>query len=480
MTDFIPGEAYRLDIVTADETVIVDSWQGNIKADVVSDSGLIQVDVSTGRLYGPMIGDIEDTEGNVIFNLSSATLTGTLKGDVYDSSGVEKLIDGNTGRVLADVVGNVLDPDGSNIIDTVNSTITADRINGDLYGDVYGNITSESVIYGTFSGDFNGTAYGEFFGDSTGTHTGDVVGDVTGIVTGTLVGDVQGDLLVMWPGNTDHVPLNRWSELWQQWDWNGGIGTIYSDETSIAAGPVLTIGNNRQETALRCNINGYDGYPVMKLHLQDEINDTGKRATFIGNFEGNFIYNNNDSAYDILNASAQGTVLHAVNGNVTIGGYLNGDFDCDVNIFADSITIETNADEEILLVKKHRGTQSSKTSAISNDTSLLIASQVYNGSGYVDGGKIGLSITSTPDSTEDYVDSKFTVSLPNDSQSSTLTNTNRLDFDNKGVLEVPVFKARGTTFADRDSMTAEAGMIIFNTSNNKFQGYTGTNWVDLH
>ena len=62
-----------------------------------------------------------------------------------------------------------------------------------------------------------------------------------------------------------------------------------------------------------------------------------------------------------------------------------------------------------------------------------------------------------------------------------VTNTeNRLEFNNKGVLEVPVFKARGTTFADRDSMTAEAGMILFNTSNNKFQGYTGTTWVDLH
>ena len=70
MADFIPGEAYRLDIVGADESTLVDSWQGVIKADVVSNEGLIQVDVSTGKLYGPLVGDIHDPEGNVVYNAS--------------------------------------------------------------------------------------------------------------------------------------------------------------------------------------------------------------------------------------------------------------------------------------------------------------------------------------------------------------------------------------------------------------------------
>lgn len=480
MADFIPGESYRLDIVTADETVIVDSWQGKIKADVVSDAGLIQVDVSSGRLYGPMIGDIEDTEGNVIFDMLSATLKGSLKGDVYDSSGSQKLIDGNSGRVLADVVGNILDSDGNNIVDTANGNITATRFNGDLYGDVYGNISSDSVIYGTFSGDFNGTAYGEFFGDTVGTHTGDVIGDVTGQVNGLVVGDLQGDLLVMWPGNEEPVPLNRWSDEWQQWDWNGGIGTIHKYEESIARGPVLTIGENRQETALRCNINGYDGYPVMKLHLQDKIDETGLRATFIGNYEGNFIYRTDDNIQDVLTASNQGTVLHAVNGNVTIGGYINEYEESDLNIFSDFITVETTSRDVLMNVKSYAGTLQEKTAVSDGESIIGITGQVYNGTDYVDAGGFGLFVDGNPISSNNYANSKFMINLPNNSQSVNIYNQNILEYDSNGVLAVPVFKAKGTTFADRDSMSAEAGMIIFNKSNNKFQGYTGTTWVDLH
>jgi len=55
-----------------------------------------------------------------------------------------------------------------------------------------------------------------------------------------------------------------------------------------------------------------------------------------------------------------------------------------------------------------------------------------------------------------------------------------LEFNNKGVLTVPVVKAAGTTFTARDSMTAEEGMIIFNKNSKKFQGFTGIEWVDLH
>ena len=106
MTDFIPGEAYRLDIITADETVIVDSWQGQVKASVVDVNGIILVDVETGNLYGSLIGTIEDTEGNTILS-STGNLTGSVTGSVYDDNGA-LAFDGENGTVIANVVGNVV------------------------------------------------------------------------------------------------------------------------------------------------------------------------------------------------------------------------------------------------------------------------------------------------------------------------------------------------------------------------------------
>ena len=481
MTDFIPGEAYRLDVKAADNKIIVDSWQNKLRADVVSDNGVIQVDVSTGKLYGPLVGDIEDVDGNLVFNLSAQVLRGDLEGSVYDATGNQKLVDGMSGKIFAPVEGNVIDSLGNIIVDTANRTITANTINGDLYGDVYGNISSDSVIYGTFSGDFNGTAYGEFFGDSTGEHTGNVIGDLTGNVTGVVFGRLDGTVTVTWTEEEGPVPLHGWNPQFNQHEFLGGIGSPHMPaEGETARGPVLIVGENRGETALRAHLHHYNGQEIITLHDPIDPDCDTAPATIRGNFDGNFIYSDGETAQDALTVSAQGTVLHPVNGVVTIGGYITDAIDCDVNIFADAITVETSADEDLINVKKHGGTITNKTSVAVNDPLLTIHAQGFNGNGYADAGRIGIVTTGTPDADANYINTEFSVSLPNNSQSSLLSNTNKLTFNNSGVLSVPVFKANGHTFATRDSMTAAAGMIIFNTSSNKFQGFTGTAWVDLH
>ena len=479
MADFIPGEAYRLDIVGADESIIVDSWQGTIKANTVSDIGMVQVDVSTGKLYGPMVGDIEDTEGNIVFDATSQTLKADVFGSVYDNSGSVKIIDGMTGKITGQVHGNVMDIDGGTMIDTNSKTITANSFRGDLYGDVYGSLTTEGVVYGTFSGDFNGTAYGEFFGTTTGDHNGDVNGDLVGNVTGNVVGSVVGELLAMREGSEIEERLTGWNEHFQQWEWYGGVGNPFpGEEHDVARGPIILAGPDRTETALRANVIHYNGTEIIKLHTEIDPDCETAPATIRGNFDGNFIYSDINGAQDALTVSAQGTVLHAVNGVVTIGGYITDAIDCDVNIFADAITVETSADEEFLNVKKYNGTVNAKTAVGPDNPLAIISGEGYNGTGFVTGGLFGIYADAAPSDT--YVESKFVVSLPKGSDNHDQTNPRRLSFDGDGVLTVPVFKARGTTFANRDSMVAEAGMIIFNTSNNTFQGYTGSSWVDLH
>jgi len=479
MADFIPGEAYRLDIVGADESIIVDSWQGTIKANTVSDLGMVQVDVSTGKLYGPMIGDIEDTEGNIIFDTTSQTLKADVYGSVYDNSGAVKIIDGMTGKITGSLSGNVIDIDGATMVDTASKTITANTFTGDLYGDVYGNLTTDSVVYGTFSGDFNGTSYGEFFGDSTGTHNGDVIGDVTGNVTGQLTGSVTGELLAVREGADVPERLTGWNEHFQQWEWYGGVGNPFPGEDhDVARGPIILAGPDRTETALRANVIHYNGTEIIKLHTEIDPTSETAPATIRGHFDGVFVYTDGETAQDALTVSAQGTVLHPVNGVVTIGGYITDAIDCDVNIFSDVITVETSADEEFLNVKNYNGTVNAKTAVGTDNPLAIISGEGYNGTDFVTGGLFGIYADAAP--TDTYVESKFVVSLPKGNDNHDQTNPRRLSFDGDGVLTVPIFKARGTTFADRDSMVAEAGMIIFNTSSSKFQGYTGTTWVDLH
>jgi hypothetical protein len=60
----------------------------------------------------------------------------------------------------------------------------------------------------------------------------------------------------------------------------------------------------------------------------------------------------------------------------------------------------------------------------------------------------------------------------------------RLLFNSKGALIVPIVQTGSYTTTNRNLLTAAVGMIIYNTTDNKFQGYQNTGgatlqWVDL-
>ena len=68
-----------------------------------------------------------------------------------------------------------------------------------------------------------------------------------------------------------------------------------------------------------------------------------------------------------------------------------------------------------------------------------------------------------------------------------LAINNTLDYVATATLDVTgnsvvsgYSKMGNMTTVERDALTAEMGMIIYNTTDNKFQGRTGVAWVDLH
>lgn len=463
MSDFIPGEAYRLDIIGADGSVLVDSWTSQIKASVVTQDGMLQVDVDSGKIYGPLIGDIQDIDGTVIFDSVSKTLSSNVVGDLLDSKG-SIIVDAELGVVNANLNGNVYDTTGTLFVDTTNRTIDADSVYGTFYGNLVGNVISENTIFGTFGGDFDGSHYGEFYGDMVGNLTGTVVGDLLGNVTGTVTGSLIGEIMA--DANTSLI--SKPNELYDQHNWLGGIGhPAPVQESDIAKGPIIVLGETRADSHVIAHINAYDGSPVVQL---DPFGNSPWPAHHFGKFRGD-LYSSDDKSIVTFNKDT-GQVYVRSYGILT----LNVD-DCnnDLDIITRSTVINTN---NHIAVQKFNGTWENKAQLNSRDDILRFSALAYNGEDFVRSGVFGIFVEDKNENNR--YNSGFSIILDDGINGVEYNISKSLTFNNKGVLAIPTTKLNGTTFSERDSMVPEEGMIIFNKNSKKFQGYTGTEWVDLH
>ena len=463
MADFIPGESYRLDVVGADGDLLVDSWTSQVKASVVSKAGSLQVDVDTGKVFGPLIGDIEDIDGTVIFDSSANTIKTNLIGEVRDLSG-NIVVDPEVAMVNADVTGNVLDEFGSAIIDIANRTVDADAVYGTFYGDLIGNVTSDSTLFGAFSGDFNGSHYGEFYGDITGnvtgSVTGDVIGNVTGVVTGSLIGEVMADenTSLMAPPNDDY----------NQHNWLGGIAhPVLPPENAIARGPIVVLGEDRSESSLRGHVEHYDGRPIVKA---DILGNSPWVAHHFGKFRGE-LYSGSDKALLTYNENT-GQVIVKSYGILSLEAY-NGTGA--LNFVGDTATFNVRGPQT---VRSFNGTWDNKTALLPDDCVLQFDAEGFDGNGWRQAGGFGIYVADEPINNTAY-NAYFGVALADGVNGPATNESKGLIFDSAGVLRTPIAKVGSHTYAQRDSMAAEAGMIIFNSSSKKFEGYNGSAWVVL-
>ena len=470
MTDFIPGEGYRLDVIAADDSVIVDSWAGQLKASVVSIDGSIQVDVESGKIYGPMIGNIEDIHGNVMYDADLNDFKTNIIGDVKDTLG-NTVVDSDLGIVTAVLRGDVVSDDGDIIVNADTKVIEAETIYGTFHGDLFGSVTSDSIISGAFSGDFNGTSYGEFFGeftgDATGNFTGDLTGNVVGNVTGNLIGTVMAD-----DSTALTAPPN---EQYNQWNWLGGIDhPVLPDESSVARGPIIELGESRSDSSVRSHIQHYDGTPVVML---DILGGSPWKAQFRGKLRG-AVHDTEDNP--ILYTDIEGVTLTSENGIIVVGKAGNTE---EIDLRADQIILRSPIDNNRTMGVSYtaRGTMNSPLAVRPHDYVYSFNACGYNGSNYVPSG--AYTFIADPDIDVDPnsngIASGFIVTLSNGIDTHK-ENLNRLEYKHDGSLKVKTFHASGTTFSERDSMAPKEGMIIFNKNSKKFQGFTGDEWVDLH
>jgi len=335
-----------------------------------------------------------------------------------------------TGNLTGNVIGNVTGDLEGNVTGDLEGNVT-----GDLKGSVFGDDSTPLVdsVAGVLRGDHYGSIYGSVKAlengftilnpGTDGTNASlvaSVFGNVTGNVTGNVLGNVTGNLI----GNTTGYHT-------------GDVkGSVFADDSIVLVDAVAgTIPGE--------NINGTI------------------TATFVGNIQGNLTGD--------VNAS---TVLASVISTDDSSPLI---FQSPVT-FRSDIIVENDVrigDTDKLLVNEVR-------SAFGGDAPVFFNSNVEITRGLIvrqplqvdlDINSFGTIASTTGIGVGVYID-PFTPPI----QTTVITNT-IADFG------TPI-KFQNITTVQRDALSAEAGMVIFNTTDTKLQVCTvggGTpTWVDLH
>ena len=74
----------------------------------------------------------------------------------------------------------------------------------------------------------------------------------------------------------------------------------------------------------------------------------------------------------------------------------------------------------------------------------------------------------------------FTIQGALTSESATFSSTVQVNNALTVTSTTAALTVSRMTTTQRDALTAAVGMIIYNTTDSKFQGYAGSSWVNLH
>lgn len=205
-------------------------------------------------------------------------------------------------------------------------------------------------------------------------------------------------------------------------------------------------------------------------------------GTFVGDITGSVFGDDSSLLVDGITGAIQNGVLRFADNVVSIIDPLFESLELQAN----SLMIQSDTDigsavYPTLRFEAHNGTYAAKTIMADGDIVGQISTRGWNGSDYADAGGLFFAIN----------DASITPGDANLDTDVYLGSINNLDAVNGRYLQV---KADGTTVApvfqtgvyanDTARNTAiptpAEGMIIFNQTGTKFQGWNGYSWVDLN
>ena len=288
----------------------------------------------------------------------------------------------------------------------------------DIRGNIYGDDSTLLVDA------INGKIVGPVITSSvTATNiVGNLTGDVVGSVTGNVVGNSTGT-------HFGNVNGNVTGDI---------VGSVFADDSSSvidAMAKVLTIAKITNIGNLQINTTG--GVSIA----------SGSNLT-IGSL-------GDDNAFK--------------NGQLIIKRSATSGVAMSVNTYHDSNNV---ADMKSV---KHRGTVDAPASYQSGDRTMVLVGQAYDGSSNRE--NVTLVFETTGAVSNNVAPGKATFKIRNPAG----TNT-EFAFQNDGGAVMPAsgyVQFGSVTTTERNALTAANGMVIYNSTDNKFQGYENGSWVNL-
>jgi hypothetical protein len=231
------GGQYRIDIVGADSSIIVDSNTGRISANLSNSTDTIVVDTEAAKFYGSLVGSVFDSTNNIAYDPDTRQFSGNLRGSMVDTFG-DTIIDsqsvnvplqaniiGSTGYVgfdletrtfngnfhgdlidsqdniilamdadepvlHASLSGNIYSANGAQVFNTADRLFKNASLQGDII-DPSGTVLLDhdnGTFHGVFSGSIRSMSDGSLLIDQTnGQYRGDLVGNIIGRTTGDIL-----------------------------------------------------------------------------------------------------------------------------------------------------------------------------------------------------------------------------------------------------------------------------------------------------
>lgn len=399
-----------------------------------------------------------------------------------------------------------------NITSTVNATvdlssyqgvIRADALRGSLFAD------DSSLLVNAETGEFNGT----LVGDSQGYHTGDVKGslfadDSTLLVdglssefNGTLIGNSQGTHTGDVKGSDDTVLINSSTS---SFNLEGTIkGNVYPDSTEVydlgtsgarfkdlyLSGSSIHLGNatitslgSAVNLPLGSTVGGVEiGTTSFAIGSDYNINIISDDSTVMVNTAtGEFTGNLNGSVYaddnSLLVDAVTGTLKGTFEGQATLNAtkiYADVWYrDIGVSVYSASNTggggyVDCNVSENT--------TANPQPLAAGDFVGGFRVNAYTAADEFVASMVVGSELTPTANLSSPNPESNAIIAVANDTTFTEYKFNANGTFASAGAVQVGVF-----TDTPETRPTGVKGMIIFNDTTGKFQGYTGSAWVDLN
>ncbi len=145
--ELFEGNNYRINIVGSDSSIILDSWSGQLTANVVTNYGTVLLDIEK-ETFG---GSIVDQNNSIVLD----NLNKSYYGNVFTPFN-EIIVDSNNKTLHGDLHGNIVSIHNEIIVDAETGEVTATFISGNLITKT-GEIAFDPELHlfkGTFQGQF--------------------------------------------------------------------------------------------------------------------------------------------------------------------------------------------------------------------------------------------------------------------------------------------------------------------------------------